>query len=220
MKVRPIILSFALAVTALGVQAQPRHSLTQAEASVLWFGANSESLVSGSRSEQASIGGKPGIGHPGMAAVSDGGEFLLAVTGLRNKMPEPTRVLVLNVDLILERNNGQWPDSEDGMAALLEANPDCVIADVQSNPREVIGIAAVPKGTRAVVLVGAEALDGDKPPPSQALLANRSQFPPYIANQLPVEPVRYAPETEEPQIKIMPLPANKTKKQTEPGPGK
>ncbi|MBI2568110.1 MAG: hypothetical protein HYV63_13860 [Candidatus Schekmanbacteria bacterium] len=148
----------------------------------LWYGGSQAygANVTGRYSEKASYHGQPGVGHPRFATTTDGGDMVLSVTGLHGRNPQPTRVMALDSEKIMRLNGGTWPEQPAELAAILKANPDVILADVQASPPEMTRLSGIPAGTKATVLTGAEALMGNppqSPPPSQAMITNLSQLP-------------------------------------------
>lgn len=157
------------------------NRLEGASVTALWGGGGGQYAhgadVSGRYSEKASYGGQMGIGSPRFATVATGGPMAVSVTGLHGKNPTPTTVMALDAGEILKRTGGNWPGEPAQMAAFLKANPDCVLKSIKANPPQSVRIDGIPKGTQVTILTGAEAMEGKRPPGSQAMVTNLGQLP-------------------------------------------
>lgn len=154
----------------------------------IWYGEQ----PSGTYSEKASYGGQTGIGHPNYATTATGQDMVISVTGLHGKNPQPTRVMALDSNAVMQANGGVWPGTPAEMQKVLQSNPQCIVADVNASPPQMARITGIPPGTKVTMLVGAEGIMGNPPttpPPSQAMITNVDQLSPKAQAMIPKEAI-------------------------------
>jgi hypothetical protein len=156
--------------------ASARSTIERAQMQTIYYGAGGAERCS----EKASERGQFEISH--FPVTTSGNGLVLSATNIYNRADqggaEGAQVGVYDYDAILSANGGKMPASPEQMRELLKEHPEIELARVTvGQPPEMIRIGGVPAGTRVVVGVGLEALDGGRGGRIQAMLSDFDALP-------------------------------------------
>jgi hypothetical protein len=172
----PGLAKAAAAATASATATLARGSISREQMRTIYYGPGGAQHCS----EKASEHGQFEISH--FPITTSGNGLVLSATNIYNRADqggaEGSQVGVYDYDAILRVNGGKMPASAEEMKQLLKDHPEVELARVKiEQPPEMIRINGVPAGTRVVVGVGLDGLDGGKAGRIQAMLSDFDALP-------------------------------------------